>query len=364
MSFFNLLKNLFKTKTADEMVNFPGVLIDDRSQSEQEEDIQFGEIVRSPEAVFWQETSLEKFRSFGVQNQASQSSCVANAGRKALRINMIVNHKIDIDFSSLDIYRRRVNYPKAGMASNDLFNILQDGATLNAIVPSDGFNEAYANAVRVPAWARKLGETFKISSGVTLPIDFETCASVIQRTGKGVVLFFYFTADEWSRMYPLKKMPLNLTDQTALRHAVVAVDYGMINGKKWLKIEDSAHFAGLSVRFISEEFFAGRCFYAGYCMNFKFDSEPQIYKPKYTFNSNLAYGDENSEVLQLQKCLQYLQLFPSNVEPTGKYYGLTAKAVLEFQKKYNVASIPSLEKLAGKSFGPDSRKKLNELLAS
>lgn len=50
----------------------------------------------------------------------------------------------------------------------------------------------------------------------------------------------------------------NIPFISALKHSVAVVDYGLRNGKKYLKIEDSAHFAGLTEHYISEEFFKAR----------------------------------------------------------------------------------------------------------
>ncbi len=53
------------------------------------------------------------------------------------------------------------------------------------------------------------------------------------------MVWYYFTSDEWSSEYPIVLYP-NLNINEALKHSVAAVGYKMINGTKYLIIEDSA----------------------------------------------------------------------------------------------------------------------------
>jgi len=61
-------------------------------------------------------------------------------------------------------------------------------------------------------------------------------------------------------------------------------------------------------------------------------------KPKHTFYVPMAYGDSSSEVLQLQKCLQYLGYFPKGVQVNGVYGSVTSGAVFSFQKAYCITN--------------------------
>jgi len=369
----NILKIIFAFFTNNKTVApgvdnapgvFPGVIFDERTDEEKKNDVSFGEIVAKAEAVDWKEKPESEWRMFGVQNQNGQSSCVGHAGRKALRVLFHTNHSLDVDFSALDIYRRRSNYPDGGMAAWDLWNILTGGTTLAQLLPSDGFSEAHANAVTVPTWMRTVGNVFKIMAGVNLPMnDIDAVASVIQRTGKGVVLFYYFTQTEWSRKDPRMLAPHpDLYSSSSLKHAVTAVDHTLIGGVKHLVIEDSAHFGGLSRRVISEDFHRARCFYAGYPMNFVFGPAEKN-KPQHNFTREIVFGETSDEVKALQECLKYEGVFPSNVSSSGYYGSVTALAILAFQMRYAVASLITLEQLAGRNVGPATRVALNKRFA-
>lgn len=367
-----LLLYLFPPKQAEVGVDklpgvFPGVLLDERPAEAKEADVTFGELVAKADPVDWKERPESEWRTFGDQDQNGQSSCVANAGRKAFRIQFRVGHKLEVDPSSLDIYRRRANFPKGGMNAWDLWDVLAAGVTLNALLPSDGFSESYANNIKVAPWMRTVGDVFKITRGVNITdyANIDAVASVTQRTGKGVVLFYYFTEAEWSRKDPrilIPNLPLQSASATLLRHAVCEADFTLINGVKHLVIEDSAHFGGITRRVISESFHKARCFYAGYPMNFSFDPAETV-KPSHTFGRDIPFGETSDEVKILQQCLAFERVFPSNVSASGYYGSVTAAAVLAFQKKYAVADLGTLEQLAGRNVGSRTREALNRIFA-
>ena len=348
---------------------FTGVLIDDRPESEKQKDPKFVEMVAAASPVPWREKKDSEIRRFGVQNQDGQFSCVANAGRKALRIIFKENHNLDVDFSSGHIYRRRVNYPDGGMSMPDLSRILESGTTLEQFKPSDGLSESQVNAMTFAPYMEEVGKVFKTGKLVDVPpFDIETVASIINVTKKGVVLFYYFTQSEWSREMPYIQSPdLNLYAPSTLRHAVTAVDFTLRNGVKCLVIEDSAHFGSINRRFITQMFHNKRAYTAAYPVNFKFEA-PVGGKPQHFFAKTMNYGESSNEVAWLQKCLQHDGTFPSNIvvdtTKPANYFGITAESVLKFQKKYKVAPDSELDLIAGKKVGPATLTKLNSLYAA
>ena len=272
--------------------------------------------------VDWKEKT--SWRTFPVLNQERKNTCVANTMAKLLGIMYYLRDGIYIDFSRSDIYRRRVNKPTAGMVSNDAFQIAQNGVTLEDFVSSNQLTDAEIDALAVEKFKEEIGSVLKISNYLTIPSgDFETVASTIQATGKGVMVWFYFNSNEWSSKYP-KVIDNQLTSVNALRHSVTADDWGLIKSKKYIKIEDSAWFGGINERWISEEFFKARNFYSAYAINFKFDA-PDV-KPHYI----------QGNVKSLQDCLKYEQLFPSNIDSSGILGPITKKAVIDFQIKYGL----------------------------
>jgi hypothetical protein len=313
-----------------------GALIDDRVLDFP----QFDEIVAGAEAVNWVEKPESQWRKFKEQNQAGSSSCVAQSTRKYMSILYKVNTGEDIDFSATDVYQRRKNFPKEGMYAVDALEIAGKGVTLNELVPSDFMTEQDMNTLEIADYKRDVGKIFKAGVPIILPTkDIDAVASVIQKTGKGVVLFFYFTNAEWSKTVPtINDISLSLYSVRAYRHGVVAVDFTLYNGKKALIIEDSAHFGGKSRRIITEDFYAKRNYFAGYTMNFTFVEGSDVpYNLRYTFTRDLAYTPrytEDAEVAKLQDIMKHEGVFPITIDSTGWYGNITVQSVKKLEKKY------------------------------
>jgi hypothetical protein len=344
-----------------------GALLDYRPDSLKEKDYKFEELVASAAPVVWEEKKPEAWRKFPIYNQNGSGSCVAQTAAKLLGISYWLKNKQYVHFSATDIYQQRVNKPNAGMGGADVFGIVaKNGATLEELAPSQKMTDRQMDSVVIPDYKREVGRVFRVSNYLTLPAgNMEQIASVIQQTGKGVMVWFYFVSSEWTEQPKLLDLSLTPNASRALRHSVTAVDFTLIKGKKFLIIEDSwgpKHGLG-GQRLISEEFFAKRNFFAGYLMNFQFDQKPAT-KPTARFRVPMEYSPTFrvvEDVRKLQDILKYEGLFPQNVESTGYYGSVTAKAVLEFQLKYAVASVTELKALGGKVCGSATLDKLNKL---
>jgi peptidoglycan hydrolase-like protein with peptidoglycan-binding domain len=73
----------------------------------------------------------------------------------------------------------------------------------------------------------------------------------------------------------------------------------------------------------------------------------------------VTHNRQKTDVTKMQDLLKSEGLFPANIDSTGYYGNVTARAVLLYQKKYKVASDQELDSLAGKIVGPKTRVKLN-----
>lgn len=339
-----------------------GALPDDRPEKEKEKDFKFEEIVSSPEPVIWEEKT--SWRTFPIFDQDGSGSCVAMSLAKILGIMHQVNQGEWIHFSAGYIYQQRKNKPLPGMTANDAWEIVRKtGCLLETFFPSQHKTDRQLDDYQVKNYEKEIAQIFKIKNYVELPAqDIEVVASTIQKTGKGVMVWFYFKVDEWDREIPIIKYN-DLPFFAADRHSVVAVDFTLYQGKKALIIEDSwgRNKGKNGQRIITEDFYKIRNFYASYPINFRFEVE-EIIKPTYRFERDLMYGMRNDyDVKKLQDCLKYLGLFPSNVESTGNYLEITRRAVYQFQIQYQVAPKEEIELLQGKRVGPKTRAKLNEI---
>lgn len=345
-----------------------GATIDERPPAQKEKDYKFEELVASVNPVSWVEKSPNQWRKFPIFNQNGSGSCVAQTEAKELGIMRWLKDGNYVHFSATDIYQRRSNKPAGGMGAIDARKIASQGATLEVLAPSQSMTDQQMDAAPIELYKREVGSVFAVPNFVELPAkDIETTASFIQTTGKGVMVWFYFQYDEWTEHPVVKNLNLDLYAAATARHSVTAVDFALVGGKKCLIIEDSwGPGAGMGgQRVIDEDFYKARNWYAGYLTNFRFDTQTQPQpKPKYTFTRTLQFTETDAvdiDVKALQDILKYEELFPLNVESTGRYKAVTAKAVLAWQKKHQVDSDVALDQLQGKVVGPKSRAKLNAI---
>jgi len=309
-----------------------------RSDEEKAKDYLQTEFVGAINPIEWVEkdpNAGNEWRSFPILNQFFTSKCVAFTVAKLALINFWLKTETFLQFSPNSIYFYRINKPAEGMIGNDAFDIWQSkGISLEAISRSNQIQEA--DSVTVSNFAKEVAKGFVLGSHITIPSgDFDRVASTIQTTGKGIMCWFFFTSAEWSTLYP--KIRENLADpygSRASRHSVTAVDCGLIDGEEYIRIEDSAHFGGLSVRYISRSFFTARNFLVKYPMEFIYESGEL---PTFVFTKNMKFGDKNEEVRQLQQYLQKGGYYPSNLGFDGIYGNITKASVVKFQLAHNLS---------------------------
>lgn len=310
-----------------------GANIDTRPQAEKEKDFLFEEIVAMSDAVHWIEKKQNQLRSFPDIDQAHSGSCVAQTIAKMAMVHLWLNEQSILPFSATSIYTHRSNKPQGGMIGVEAFDIWRKhGITLEALVPSQKMGDQAMDAQKIEDDEKEIAQFFAIKNHIGLDTrDIETVASVIQRTKKPVMVWYYFNHDEWSLAVPEKKRDINLYAATTSRHSVTAVDFTLLpDGRKALVIEDSSHFGGHTRRFITEDFHRERNFFARYGMNFRYGIQPAPQIPAIT--KTLRFSDRGEQVVYLQRRLQVKGFFPINVDTTGYFGAITTRAVKDFQK--------------------------------
>lgn len=356
-----------------------GAIEDFRSENDKAKDYFFREIVASATPVDWNEKRPEQWRSFTIRDQDGSGSCVMQSISKLCEILywLRTGQKEKVQFSSA-FYKYRSNFPSEGMIGVNAFDIWREkGVPLEVLAPSQKLSEGALNGVAITQNAEDTAYVFKIENYVQFvpKTSFEEIASTIQKTGKGVMVWFRFDLNEWTDIPTIK------TTAPKNHHSIVAVDYTLYKGKKYLVVEDSwgSFNAWKGKRLISEEFFASRNTFAAYPINFKlFEVEAPIPVPDtFKFKKDLSFiplnnkgqisdtalnEKQKSDVIALQNVLKSEGFYPVNTESTGYYGAITSKAVLEFQKKYKVDTVEALDQLQGRIVGSKTRTKLNQLI--
>jgi len=365
-----------------------GIVEDPRSQEEKEQDWQIQELIASVGPVVWREKqkpASEQFtfkdttwRKFPTRDQDGSGTCVAQTAAKMLGIDNFLEEGKFVELSAVSIYHYRINKTWGngeGMVGSDALELMKDkGATLEVLAPSQRMSEAQVNSYSPLVSDVQTALVFRAGGYLQLPTkDIDYLAQRIS-TGKGIMLWFEATMEEWNQDVPFLTNRLPRT----VRHSVTGVDFILHKGKKAIVIDDSwGKFFGLDgQRIITEEFLKERCFFAAESAALRNDwrdhldvTPPPVQKPKHTFLKNLEFSPVfkvEEDVKKLQEILRYEGFFPTHLDGqelgfTGYYGAVTAKAVLAFQEKHKVASPMELASLAGKKVGPKTREVLNDL---
>lgn len=350
-----------------------GANIDIRPEEEKAQDFKLEELVSSSDAVVWE--IKKQWRKFPIYDQNGSGSCVAQTVAKMLGIMYWQLNKEYVHFSATHLYQRRVNKPAGGMIGVDAGKLATEGVTLEVLVPSQKMTDKQMDAVFIEEYKKQVGIIFKASKYVQLATaDIDKIASTIQKTGKPVMVWYYFESPEWTATPQVKKS-ISLTADSTARHSVTAVDFTILSkehtsdktlwGKKALIIEDSwgTKYGEKGQRFITEDFHKARNWFALYFTSFKFDEGDVTNRPRYTFTQDMFFDPKapvtygNPDVIALQNVLKFEGLFPTNVENTGYFGAVTKKASSDFQVKYGISPIDGY-------VGKITRAKLNELYGS
>lgn len=355
-----------------EQKNIQGALLDTRPLHEKIQDYKFEEMVSAINPVTWVEKPQASWRKFPIFNQDGSGSCVAQTMAKLLGIMYWLKNGVYVHFSATHLYQRRANKPSGGMGGIDVFNIAREGVTLEVLAPSQNMNDKQMDDVVIEEYKKEVGKVFKILNYVVLPIkDIETIASVIETTGKGVMIWTFWRNDEWTEVPKIIYQNLDINDPLNGRHSTSGVDFTLYEGEKAIINDDSwgSSYGKAGQRVLKESFFKERNFFAAYPINFSFEVSPAPFAYKFTkgmvFSENVVYLDE---VKVLQDFLKSKGYFPTNIDSTGYYGAMTAKAVLKWQianvAKFNAIdphwTVATLTELAGHYFGNVSVQVANQ----
>ncbi len=296
------------------------------------------EFVSAPAPVLWIEKPQASWRKFSIRNQDGSGMCVAMTYATELGILLLQKYNKWLDFSSTFPYQQR-KYPLiSGCTSEDVYSLFPKlGNIFEKDMPSQFMNDEQAMKVPKESYFDDVAKTFT-AVRLSLPLDFETVASTVQQTNKGVMVWFHFSNNEWTDIPQIFPTP------TTSGHSVTVVDFTLHQGKKYLVIQDSwgLQYAMNGLRLISEEYFAARCFLASYLMNFQLLPSSSLTRPRF-----------DGSIISAQKCFKWEGFFPNNISEVENWGNITKSACINFQKKYGITPTGN--------FGPLTKAKLFQL---
>lgn len=294
---------------------------DNQTIEEKAKNFKHEEIVAAITPVVWTEKTT--LRSFPIRNQDGSSTCVKQTEAKEKSIWFQNKYGVYVEMSASFGYQQRSNLGNLGCGSFDVFDVFPKiGDVYESLMPSQNMSEEQVMAVPRPNYLSDLAKVYNFKR-IALPIDFETVASTIQATGKGVMVWFKFSYPEWT------DTPQVLPQPTTSGHSVCAVDFTLRNGKKYLVIDDSwgIEYAVKGQRFISEEYFNARCFLAAYLVNFTVQNNDIVAeRPHFILGS----------VSKAKDCLKWEGLFPGNIASNEVADNIFRTALVAYQKRYNI----------------------------
>lgn len=311
-----------------------GALPDPRTQDEKDKDYKVQEVYMAV-PVMWTEKPKSEWRSFEIFNQDGSGSCVLQTCAKVLGVENYLEDGKFVRYSARDGYSQRINKPGQGMwLQNGLEICYKRGLTLEQLMPSEGKNETDMNldedrkSIDI-AFALD-GKASAYVQAETTIIDFDTIAGVLQ-TGKAVALTATFNSGDWNTGEVICKK------NGTYGHAITITDFTLYKGEKALIFDNSwGEGWGFDGQGILRESQKDGITSWGYLLELKNDwqNAPERPKPIHFFAYDLKYGTRSDENGFLQLCLQYEQVFPYNIPSTGYFGGITARAVIDFCKKY------------------------------
>ena len=343
----------------DELIPLDSALFDTRSPKEQKKDYLIDELAGVPNLVPFRHKKLSTL-SATVYSQEFTSSCVPHAILTQLEYEKVMKPKPH-GYSQLMLYRKRINYSGPGSIVADIYKGLLDGAMPHSSSPvKTGHTEKEANQLPF-----LIGEPLNKTFTYYRINDYNKVPDEVSH-GKAVVLLIYATKNEWRKEYVTPTDSIPNPWAAEVRHAVCLVPDGDFkeNGIEWLTVHDSAKFGGRHLRYISKDFLLKRSFYAS--IVYRDDKLPAPEPPVTNLPTEpCRIGDRGRAVKNLQGYL-IQQGYLASIYQTGYFGNLTAKALLEWQLKYNqhfnyLNPVRDLMALKGHYFGEQSIELVKEL---
>lgn len=362
----NILKLVVQALNAGSPAPYIGAHEDTRTDEEKANAWQATEVLAFGAPVF-RPVSVGDWAHYTPRNQDGSGSCVANSQAKRCEVAYTLAQKKAIAFSHAPVYQKRANRPSTGMGYPDAPKLqISIGTCLETLMPSQNMNDVQIDAAVLPADYEEINDTAKPTVYLELPQTFNDVAYHIEQNGGAI---FWVSSD--MSVFD-RGVPQVGGKGGNIRHSVCGVDAITYNGVRYIVIDDSFGYwskgdttnplekllAERRQRLVTAEFFAEAVFLAYDLATFTYETPAQV--PAFDPFATIAhYGQKSKEIARIQDYLKAKGVFPTNVDSTGYYGNITAQAVLAFQLRYNVDTVPTLNALKGRWVGAKTLRAMN-----
>lgn len=322
-----------------------GVAEDPRTPEQKAKDYSHEEVYAAT-PLKWNRTIAEA-PVYSLRDQDGSYSCVGQGCSKGLETILA---KV---ISAHPIYRRRANFDGQGMWLANAGDIVKkQGTTTEDKDPSQRMNE------------QQMNQDVKVETPISGYLYAFPRIQNIDEVAQAIEIYRHcmITIAGTIKEYAYTEKPVYDPNSGEIncRHCICGVYYFTDeNGKKCILADESWGPNNIRRRILTEDYLKARGTGAMYFI--PPTPKPTPTKPVFKFQSALLYGQNNYSIKMLQDILKYEGIFPANVDSTGFYGNITAKAVYQWQVRYNVASMQELNSLMGRRVGPKTIAKLNEL---
>ncbi len=219
------------------MNTFTGCLPDTRTNEEKAKD--WHKDLAMSGVVNWVEKDFSDIKTFPVRNQGESGTCVMQTCALICGIENFLEEGKFIEFS-VDLYNFRINKDSAGMIGVNALDLLKKkGLTLEILLPSMNMGESQIAKLKRSISDDEIAKIFRIKDYWQLPFNLEQIATIMENgrkngVAKPLMVWFMFPRKEWTAIPELSNSNYDI-----VHHSVTAVDYGVLNGKRGIFVQDS-----------------------------------------------------------------------------------------------------------------------------
>lgn len=307
---------------------FTGCLPDTRTIEERAKDYKKDTVMFGP--VNWVPKTFDEIPKFPVRNQDGSGTCVMQTGALICGIENFLEEGKFIEFS-VDLYNFKTT-AGAGMVGVEALDLLKKkGLTLEVLIPSMNMGESEIAKLKRSISDDEIAKIFRLKDYWQLPFSVDNIATTMENGRKNIVakpimVWFQFPRAEWD-----SKPQVSSSNYDIVRHSVTARDYGIVDGKKGIFIQDSWGLHSTTVnglRFISEDYLKERMIFCAYVNDLP-NNWQENQSSDTIIKRILRIGSKGDDVKELQKLLNLSQdgIFGKNTEKAVKIFQTARKLV-------------------------------------